>query len=214
VTWFISNTISAAKSDTAQWLTRLLGDRPADVAGAVTYDDTVHTIAAWRALHDLPPAVQGFGPRPEHESHQWDDLTARLATTRQWLATSHRLTPDIPAIRTERELLDRLTEVDAILDTAPPDWQPLIAQLRAGQLALDGTDEVLADALAGQDARRCWILEHWPHVVEYHEVGAALKELSTAVTDYPRRAGAVLGPLESDDLEGRPGSVNSLDRGL
>lgn len=172
-------------ADPPAWLTRLLGDRPADVAGATTYDDTVHTIAAWRALHDLPPAVEGLGPRPDHGSHQWDDLTARIATTRQWLATSDRLTPDTPVTRTGSELLDRLTDLDAILDTAPPDWQPLITQLRAGQRTLDDTDTILADALTGQGARRRWILEHWPHAVEHHEITTALGNLPPAVYGCP-----------------------------
>jgi hypothetical protein len=167
------------------WLSRLLGDRPADVAGAVTYDDTVRTIVAWRAHQDLPSAVEGLGPRPDHDGHQWDDLAARVATTRHWLATSDRLTPDTPATRTENELLDRLGEVDAILDTAPPDWQPLVAQLRAGQLTLDDTDTILGDALTGQHTRRRWILEHWPHVVEHHEISAALANQPPPALGYP-----------------------------
>ena len=35
---------------------------------------------------------------------------------------------------------------------------------------LDDTAETLKTALETQHARRHWILEHWPHIVEYAEI--------------------------------------------
>ena len=43
----------------------------------------------------------------------------------------------------------------------------------------DTHTELLA-ALETQDARRTWILEHWPHIVEHTQVRAALVEPATA----------------------------------
>jgi conjugative relaxase-like TrwC/TraI family protein len=155
------------------WLVSLLGDRPADVPGATTYDDTVYAIARWRARHVWNDKEPGLGPRPSHAAQEWDALTRQVAHARTWLATSPRMIPDPSFTPSRRELLDRLADLDAILDTAPPDWRPIIVQLRSGQLTLDDTDTLLA-ATDGQDARRRWILEHWPHVVEHHEVTAIL----------------------------------------
>ena len=47
----------------------------------------------------------------------------------------------------------------------------LIAQLQTGgTLPFDDVAEMLTDALAAQGERRQWILEHWPHVVEYAQI--------------------------------------------
>jgi hypothetical protein len=85
------------------------------------------------------------------------------------------MTPDAAFTPSHRELTNRLAVLDAILDAAPLDWRPLIAELRTGQLSFDDTDTLLADAATGQDSRRRWILEHWPRVVEHHEATATLQ---------------------------------------
>ncbi len=71
----------------------------------------------------------------------------------------------------------------AIFDSAPADYRKLIAELRdSGQLSFDDTTELLADAIAAQDARTRWILAHWPHIVEYAEIGRA-REAQTPQLD-------------------------------
>ena len=86
--------------------------------------------------------------------------------------------PPFPAItpRDQAELISRRRELDSILDSAPADYRKLIAELRdGGQLSFEDTTELLADALAAQDVRTRWILAHWPHVVEYAEVGRGIE---------------------------------------
>ena len=79
------------------------------------------------------------------------------------------------------DLVARRAELDAILDTAPPDQRHLIAQLRNhDQLPFDNTAEVLRTALQGEGNRRDWILTHWPHIVEHAEIDRVIGERSVA----------------------------------
>jgi hypothetical protein len=93
-----------------------------------------------------------------------------VVANRTWMATTDRHA-ELPAImRSDVERYDRLIELDDILATAPPDTHHLVTQLRDGQLSLDDTAELLQAALTQQDTRRTWIIEHWPHIVEYQEL--------------------------------------------
>jgi len=76
--------------------------------------------------------------------------------------------------RTVDELELRLNQLDDILATAPADCRQLIAELQAGQLTLDDTADHLRDLLNDQQARRDWIVEHWPHIIKYEEVSRSL----------------------------------------
>lgn len=119
-----------------------------------------------------------------HEDSVVPDLDAglweRAAAARVWLA-DYTDVPAVPAIepRDHAQLVTRRRELDAIFESAPADYRKLITELRdGGQLSFDDTTELLADALAAQDARTRWILAHWPHVVEYAELGRALDEMA------------------------------------
>ena len=80
-----------------------------------------------------------------------------------------------PHRRSHRELVARRTELDAILDTAPSDQHHLIERLRSGEpRLLNDTAEALTEVVERQRNRRSWILEHWPHIVEYAEVTQTL----------------------------------------
>ena len=168
-----AHTLSAERPG---WLTGLLGDRPADVAGATTWDDAVHQIAHWRARHQLPDHTEGLGPRPTDPdlAAGWDALQARLGLTRTWLAGTDRIHPADTIIPSRTELLERRAELDGLLAGAPADWRTTISQLRSGQLSLDDTADLLQAALDGQAARRDWIIANWPHVVEYQEINRTL----------------------------------------
>jgi hypothetical protein len=50
----------------------------------------------------------------------------------------------------------------------------VINRLEAGQLSFDDTTELLIAATDQHDARRTWMVEHWPHVVEYQEINRTL----------------------------------------
>jgi hypothetical protein len=156
-----------------EWLVTTLGDRPADVAGVITYDDTVHTIAEHllRTGHDtlVEPNVSDL-----------DGLIEHVREVREWLESSGRLTPDTMITRAPEELRDRLSELDTILASAPPVVHHFIDQLLAGQLSMDDTDTLLADLVERHGDRGQWIVEHWPHVVERHEIAKELAVVASA----------------------------------
>jgi len=144
------------------WLEHLLGPRPHDATGAQTWDDATRKIVTHQATAD----TTGTLPDPL--------LAQSLCETRTWLASSDRHQPIEVTGRTVDDLEQRLTQLDDILATAPADCRHLIAELQAGQLTLDDTAEHLRELLNDQQARRDWIVEHWPHIIEYHEVNLAL----------------------------------------
>jgi hypothetical protein len=165
--------LAAAHPD---WLIRLLGPRPADVAGATTWDDALRDIASWRARHELGHDTPGLGDRPTDPdiAAQWGALQARLADTRVWLAATDRITTLDTIAPSRRELLTRRAELDALFAQAPADWRSTLSELRSGQLTLDDTTDLLRTALDGQQTRRDWIIANWPHVVEYQEINRTL----------------------------------------
>ena len=154
-------------ADPPEWLITALGDRPADVAGVVTYDDTVRTIAA-RLLRT------GHEALVERNDGNHDGLIERIGEVRAWLENSDRLTPESMATRAPAELHDRLAGLDMILAGAPPDVHQFLDQLLAGQLSMDDTEALLADLVERDGERARWIVEHWPHVVEYREIKVEL----------------------------------------
>jgi hypothetical protein len=160
------------------WLDQLIGPRPADPIGEATWDNAAADIAAWRSRHDITAPGLGAAPADTELSDQWAQLTRRLAATRSWLAAVDRHEPSWPAIRSHHDLIERRRTLETIFDGAPADTRPLIHAVRAGQLALADVDEILHAATATRDARQHWILEHWPHVVEYAEINDTLAQQS------------------------------------
>ncbi len=170
------------------WLTDLLGARPTRPAAAQVWDDTVAHIAGHRARHHITDPGTALGPVPADPTLAavWGHGHAVVAEARVWLDT-HTTRPAIGLTRTRsiRELEDRHRELDAIFELAPADHRSLIDQLQAGgQLPFDDVAELLTDALAAQGERRRWILEHWPHVVEYAQITATL-DTGSAGPDVP-----------------------------
>jgi conjugative relaxase-like TrwC/TraI family protein len=160
--------------DQIEWY---LGKQPIDPAGAATWLDGARAVAAWRLTHDTPPTVAGIGGRPtDATAHDWDELSDHLARTRLWLESSDRLVAESPVVPSHGELVTRLDELTEILDTAPADCRHFVAELQSGQLTFGDTSELLQAALAQQDARRTWIVEHWPHLVEHQEIVAMLED--------------------------------------
>jgi conjugative relaxase-like TrwC/TraI family protein len=166
-------------ADQPEWLTERLGPRPARSAPAQVWDDAVRNIAAHRARHHVTDPTSALGPRPADpvSAAHWDDGQRLIARSRVWLDT-HAPTPVIAPTRTRslRELHDRQDELEAILATVPNDQRDVITQLRAdGILPFDNVADLLSEALATRDDRRRWILEYWPHIVEYAEVRQAIE---------------------------------------
>ena len=158
------------------WLTRLIGARPGDTTGAQTWDDAVAQIAGWRARRELTDDFPGIGPRPTNPAFAaiWSDLGCRIGLTRTWLATTDRDEPAWPTTPSYAELVHRTEQLDQLFATAPADYRQLIGELQTGQLSFDDTTELLTEALAHQTERQNWIIEHWPHIVEYQEVSRTL----------------------------------------
>jgi hypothetical protein len=157
-------------------LTKLLGNRPEDVAGATAWDDALADIARWRDRHHVSDTTSVLGDRPRDagQAAAWDGLHVRLARTRVWLASSDRIHAAHTLVRSYGELLERRAELDGAFASAPPDWRHTIGQLQTGLLTLDDTADLVQTALNGQQARPDWILAHWPHVVEYQEIDRTL----------------------------------------
>jgi hypothetical protein len=130
----------------------------------------------WRNEHNIDSDVDGLGPRPTntHDDERWDQLNVNTAQARVWLATTDRTPADWPIHPSHTELTNRLDELEQIFAGAPADCRKIIGQLEAGQLSFDDTAELLTAAGDQQDARRMWIVEHWPHVVEHQEINRTL----------------------------------------
>jgi conjugative relaxase-like TrwC/TraI family protein len=187
-------------ADQPAWLTDRLGHRPDRPAPAQVWDDVVRHMATHRERHHIIDPSSALGPRPAdaRDVSDWDAGQRLIARTRVWL-DNHASTPDIAPTRTRslRELVDRQHELDTILATAPADQRDLITQLRAdGTLPYDNIADLLSEALAAQGDRRRWILEHWPHIVEYAEVRHAIVTPGPEVEELL----AALGPSQNSQL--------------
>jgi conjugative relaxase-like TrwC/TraI family protein len=156
------------------WLHTLVGERPFDPAGAAVWHDTVSDIARHRLVHDVPDTVPGIGPRPSHDPDDWDRLNLHLGQTRVWLLSTARLEPTFPIRPSRRELHERRQELETLFATAPKDARGLVDRLSRGQLDLHETGELLARASAQVDQRQRWIIDNWPHVVEFQEINRTL----------------------------------------
>lgn len=185
VTHVIESNASELTAQQPSWLTHLVGPRPVDVAGAHTWDDTVRSIAAWRTRQRLDDDTLGLGTCPTDPAlaTQWTTLHQEVANARIWLSTTDRIVEaPVAASRTPQELHRRLDELDEIFDSAPDDVRHVIAELHTGQLSFDDTAELLQSVVDQRTARREWILEHWPHIVEHQEVTRVLITRSVAPT--------------------------------
>ena len=159
------------------WLTDLLGSRPLDRPAATqVWDDAVRELAAHRLRrHIIQPSVPTGPDQPGDGA--WADVGTSVIATRAWL-DSHSAGPRVAVVRTRsrRELSSRRAELDTISAAAPPDLRAFIDRIQGGGLLpLADTAQLLQDALATQGARRTWILEHWPHVVEAAEIDHTIR---------------------------------------
>jgi conjugative relaxase-like TrwC/TraI family protein len=151
------------------WLTTLAGQPPSDAIGFRTWRESVALIARHQLRYGIDDGI-GEPPHDGLERSEWIRIVGAIVANRHWIHSSERQSTLPAAIRSEVERYDRLIELDDLIATAPADTRQFVAQLQHGQLSLDDTAELLQTALAQQDARHNWIIEHWPHIVEYQEL--------------------------------------------
>ena len=164
---------------TPEWLTELIGPRPAGPHDASIWDHAVRAIAEQRALTRMEDGEPGLGAEPGDptERCQWQATSRHVLEARTHLANadSHRSLGPWPLLPSRSQLDERLAQLDEVLASAPPDQRDLLDRLRSGdQMTLLDTTEALNAALDTQGARRDWILANWPHVVEYAEITRAI----------------------------------------
>lgn len=158
---------SRLAAEQPSWLQEHLGPRPGGVADSRTWDNAVTAIARYHLANPGGPAEDPIGA---HQLRTW------IAQTRNWLDTT-RTAQNIPTMRTAAEVDARRGVLEQVLETAPNDCRQIIDQVQKGQLALTNVDDLLNAALDQQVARRDWILEHWPHIVEYAELERSANSL-------------------------------------
>lgn len=155
------------------WLNWWAGQRPSDPVAAVVYDNHLHALSAWRDRHHIPNHVPGFGPSPHlpTDADKWRAHMDQALTTRQWLTQRASTAPEPPSPIGIADARQRLCELDALFDQAPTDQRKIVDQLLTSP-DLSIADKIDALQLAGteQSARRDWILEHWPNIIEHHEL--------------------------------------------
>ncbi len=160
------------------WLSWWAGQRPSDPVAAVVYDDHLHALSAWRDRYQIPDHVPGFGPTPPApiDADQWRSHMGQALATRQWLTQRTPTTPKPPSPIGIADARQRLCELEALFDQAPTDQRKIVEQLLTSP-DLSIADKIDALQLAGaeQSARRDWILEHWPNIIEHHELTAIVE---------------------------------------
>lgn len=166
-------------ADQPDWLRTFVGAKPFDPAGDQVWHDNVQQIARYRVAHELHDSTSGIGPRPIEsdgvgDGADWDRLQLHVARTRVWLATSDRLEPTYPIAASRRELHERRQQLGQLFATAPAHARHTVDELLHGRLDLNDTADVLARADLATDARRRWIIDNWPHVVEFQEINRTL----------------------------------------
>jgi len=163
----------ALRATPPTWLTWWTGVRPSDPTAAIVYDDLIADLAHWRDEQRIPASEPGFGSRPADPevAERWRrHLDRALATRDLLLRTKPVPAPTLPTLDAAT-IRFRLDELDALLATAPTDQRHIVNRLLStvGE-GLTDIVEALRAANAGQQVRRDWILEHWPHIVEHHEL--------------------------------------------
>ena len=145
--------------------------------------------------------MTGSDPAPDDpiDAREWQTLTTRSRPPGPGSPPPPGTNRTGPSCAATENSAAANRELDAILDTAPDDTRHVINAARSGQLALTDIDEIVRNANDARTARKHWILEHWPHVVEYAEISNILRDQTWGPD--PDAAFAVIGDRAiGDDL--------------
>ena len=129
-------------------------------------------MAAWRDARHLNPTTPGYGPRPDREHvDRWTEHLRRSLDVHLWLSQHHRgLDPEPVVPLDAAQIRQRLQQLDTIIAAAPADQTRIVHAITTGTLTVSDLQLALTATHATQTARRDWILEHWPHVIEHAEL--------------------------------------------
>ena len=180
-----------------EWLTNLIGPAPVFPEGRTAWRSALADITTFRLTNQISDATPGLGLPSEASKGDRLSLQRRVGDTRRWLNDhpQHSVT-EWPIHPSRAALLKRQVEVDAILESAPPDQRSTIERLRSGQLSLDDTKQLLDTATIGQTERQQWIIANWPHIIEANLLDTALTkgnygpDIETLTTEIRRTTGS------------------------
>ena len=159
------------------WLHHLIGPRPADPIGAHSWDDVVGRHRPLARANTTSPATAS-APRPTIPTPPGDATPSAPAAPPPGPGSP---TPT-GTNRTGRSCAATANSSNATTSSTPsstphqPTPAHVIDAARNGQLALTDVDEIIRQAGDTRHARQHWILEHWPHVVEYAEIDTTLRQ--------------------------------------
>ncbi len=114
------------------------------------------------------------------------DAHDNALATRQWLADRGQPTSEPPAAISVANAHQRLCELDELFAQALADQRKIVDDLLTSP-GMDVADKIdaIQHAATQQSARRDWILEHWPHVIEHHEL-TAIAEAADPLGHWPQ----------------------------
>ncbi|WP_420451735.1 MobF family relaxase [Ilumatobacter sp.] len=161
-----------------EWLSWWTGHRPTNATAAVVYDDHLRALASWRDRHQLPDQVPGFGPIPHDpaDAATWRSHMDQGLATRQWLTERTSVEPERPPTISVKDARERITELDVLFEKAPADQRKIVdALLTSPDVSVADKIDTIQLAGAEHQARRDWILEHWPNIIEHHELTAIVE---------------------------------------
>ena len=189
------------------WLTWWAGHRPTDPTAAVVYDDHLRTLATWRDRHQLPDHVPGFGTVPDDPGlmDAWCTHMDHTLATRHWLTQRDPATPPTPTRIGVTDARQRLDELNELFAQAPPDQRKIVEDLLASpNINIADKLDALQHSNTQQAERRDWILEHWPNVIEHHQLTTILHDaghLDHRTQAVPARAQELLDELRRTSID-------------
>ena len=171
------------------------------------YDDHLQSLATWRDRHQLSDNTPGFGPIPDDCGlpDEWRTHMDNALATRQWLIERCPARPGPPTAISIPDAHHRLCDLEELFAQAPADQRKIVDDLIASP-DINIADKIDALQLAGaqQAERRDWILEHWPNIIEHHELTAivdAAGPLGHRPQALPERAQALLDEVRRTSVD-------------
>ena len=161
-------------------LARTTSSDPARPTRSATprWDDLVADIVRWRHRHHASPS-DGLGPVPDDPDARpamARPSATRCAATRRWLANTDRHATDLAGrAQPPRTRRNATTSSTPSSTPHPPTPAPSSTPPAAASSPSPTSTRSSATPATPAHARKHWILEHWPHVVEYAEISTTLR---------------------------------------